>query len=121
MRPHCLAKPRLLRTYIHTHTTCNMHLVICVRITSRNYLEFLLDFRWLIVAMKQLGKQIFATRFDAELVGVGDTFTTCDDPENLAGLVSDKLVFIVVAIDKFTPCGWCAVFVFRCCKKKSTY
>lgn len=31
--------------------------------------------------------KIFATRFDAELVGVGDTFTTCDDPDSLPGLV----------------------------------
>ncbi|CBJ32744.1 conserved unknown protein [Ectocarpus siliculosus] len=33
--------------------------------------------------------KIFATRFDAELVGVGETFTTLDSPESLAGLVVD--------------------------------
>ncbi|CAM9393861.1 unnamed protein product [Ectocarpus sp. 12 AP-2014] len=33
--------------------------------------------------------KIFAARFDAELVGVGESFTTLDSPESLDGLVVD--------------------------------
>lgn len=55
--------------------------------------------------------QIFATRFDAELVGIGDTFTTCDDPKRLPGLVSKRTTLVWC---------WCFVLLFVVARKTIT-
>lgn len=46
------------------------------------------------------GARIFAGRFNAELVAVGDKFTTCDQPNDLAGVVPNAPT--TVALDPRT-------------------